>query len=151
MSMLFQAYLKLKKGERAAFLFWVAYRSASDSDYTVLLYGLSTRPSTDDMPTLGEIPEGSQLDFRLQAFIGYYTVVENPPQQFGSPYHLEYTGETSDWSNAQTIAIPESPTSTPNRGFTLAPEQVNIIAGAIITAIVICLGLGLLFYFIKRK
>ena len=127
------------------------YRSASDLDYTVLVYGLSTRPSTDDMPTLGEIPAGSQIDFRVQAFIGYYIAVVNPPQQFGEPYHLEYTGETSEWSNTQTIAIPESPTSTPNHGITLAPEQVNIIAGTTVITIVICLGLGLLIYLIKKN
>jgi hypothetical protein len=43
------------------------------------------------------------------------------------------------------------PTSPPNHEPLLTPEQLGIIVGVAIAVAVICAGLGLLIYFIKRK
>jgi hypothetical protein len=68
------------------------------SQYTVLLY-------------LGTIPSDGQMDFQVEALIGYeHGVFTYPPW---SAWVI--TGETSGWSNTQTITIGASvPTTTPN-------------------------------------
>ena len=63
----------------------------SDSDYTTI-------PFT-------QIPTEGQMDFRLQALIGFYTETGHP---FMDVYEYNFTGQTSDWSNTQTITIPET-------------------------------------------
>ena len=65
--------------------------------------------------------------------------------------------QASGWSNTQTLNISESqtpnssptPTSTPYN----EPQRIEqaVIVGAVITALVIAAGLGLLIYLIKRK
>jgi hypothetical protein len=112
------------------------FRKASDDAYTVLI-----------KLGLNEIPDGSKIDFRVQAFIGYYTIIDNPPQQFGDPYHLEYTGETSGWSETQTITVGEEQTPNPSP----VPDKLvnTIVVGVII--VVIGAGVGVLICLIKRK
>jgi|WetSurMetagenome_2_1015567.scaffolds.fasta_scaffold96662_2 hypothetical protein len=76
----------------------------SESDYTVISF---TYP-----------PIKGQIDFRIQAQIGYYT-------QFFMPWEdYKFTGQSSGWSNVQTISIPDgevSTTSSPNPS-TSVPE-----------------------------
>jgi len=106
------------------------------------------------------VPSNGQMDFQVEALVGYYTQVYlgNTPA-----YYDVFTGETSDWSNTQTITIGESQTPTPSPAITPTPtptitpyqehqqtEQEIIIGAAIATAI-IGAGLGLLIYLIKRK
>lgn len=80
---------------------------ATNSEYTVLILGYGTeRGPTFDMPQLGELVAGSQIDIRLQALIGTFIEAQNPPSQFGEPYHYEFVGEKSSWSNTETINIP---------------------------------------------
>ncbi len=50
---------------------------------------------------LSEVPFNGQIDFRVQAMEGQLT-------------SASFTGQTSDWSNVQTIAIPET-SSSPNQ------------------------------------
>lgn len=55
-----------------------------------------------------EVPnDGGTMEFRVQAKIGYYTEYHMP---FVDHY---FTGQTSDWSNTQTINIPASSTVSP--------------------------------------
>jgi hypothetical protein len=56
-------------------------------------------------------PEG-QMDFRVQAQIGYYNGSELYVMAPGAPFSLyTFIGEVSGWSNTQTITIPASSTS----------------------------------------
>ena len=73
----------------------------------VIVFGLGT-----------DIPAGSgdQIDFKVRARIGYDTFIPDPIRS--GFYHegtLEFHGETSDWSNTQTITLPSGSTSiSPN-------------------------------------
>lgn len=110
---------------------WNNYRSfvegypASNSDYTVLTFELGSDwlGSNSYNGKIGEIPDGSLIDFQIEALIGYYneSLVPIYPGHALSPMTAVFTfnGETSDWSNTQTITIPvasaspsASPTST---------------------------------------
>jgi hypothetical protein len=127
-----------------------------DSDYTVLTYGLVGNNGTLSLLNL-DISSGDQVDFRVQAFIGYNTRVHEYWTPLGEVYHYVFTGETSDWGNTQTLTITESQTPTSSPTPTSTPyqepqqtEQIMII-GVAITVTVFVLGLGLLIYLIKRK
>jgi hypothetical protein len=110
-------------------------------------------------------PPNAQVDFQVEAMIGYIHHV------VAIPFSADvFEGETSGWSATQTITISESQTLTPSPASTptptspifkptpsptpeplLTPEQLRIIVGVTIAAALIGAGLGLLFYFKKRR
>lgn len=124
--------------------------SASNSEYTDIVLRL---------PFLfgyGNPPVGSQVDFQVQALIGHINYL-------GGGYY-NFTGQTSGWSNTQTLTIGESqtptptPTPTPEQTPTPTPtlepqqtEQPTTVVIAAIAVIVISAGLGFLVYLKKRK
>ena len=131
----------------------------SDSDYTVRT--LHTETGTGTTIAIREgfsmtFPAGSQLDFQVEAMIGY---VSRDISQAGAPW--VFTGEKSGWSNTQTLKIAESQTPTPAPTFTPEPTSTpysepqiieqDAILGIAVTVAVLGLGLGFLFYLIKRK
>ena len=88
-------------------------------------------------------PAVTQIDFQVEALIGYYTT-DNV-----------FIGQSSGWSNTQTLIIPEGqpPTPTPTITPYQEPRQTEqeMIIGIAVTALVIGAGLGLLLYLLKRK
>ncbi|MBT0159744.1 hypothetical protein G4O51_07145 [Candidatus Bathyarchaeota archaeon A05DMB-2] len=107
----------------------------SNSDYTVLYFPLTlspTRPeqgyslesydtTTDSYsPRLTGLPSNAQLDFQVKAMIGYVSRTV----EFAS-WH--FTGEESDWSNAQTITIDSNPSSVPSSA---SPDSQNPTASS---------------------
>jgi hypothetical protein len=158
--------------------------SSENSEYTVITYGLDGDNGTDTAYqyrsptyytppyygyydyTLGNVSVGGQVDFRVQSIIGYSTrineTLSGPPIGLDPgdvPHYYIFTGQTSDWSNTQTITIGESQTPTPSPANsptpsqepTLTQEQTETIIGAAIIVAVISAGLGFLLYLIKRK
>jgi hypothetical protein len=119
------------------------------SEYTVLSYETSHSP----------------IDFQVEAVIGYEQSVLSPP-----PFPMTrwvIIGESSGWSDTQTITISESqtptspettptptapnmgPTSPPSQEPALTQEQLETIIGMAIVAIVLGAAFGLLIYFKK--
>jgi hypothetical protein len=123
---------------------------ASNSDYTVVSLSLVFLG-----PPVGnqEIPDDTEVNFQTQALIGYFDKNENG-------YYI-LTGESSDWSNIQTITIPESQTLPPLPTIPTSPTQMpdekpelseqETILGIATTVVVLGAVLGLLIYLIKRK
>jgi hypothetical protein len=96
----------------------------STSDYTVI-------PFT--APTEG------QMDFRVQAQIGYYDSYQEYIPVPGSPFtHYTFTGEASGWSNAQTITIPDT-------------SSLSLLIAVIVVSLAIIIALVLLFFRRHRK
>ena len=79
----------------------------SKNKYTVLSYP-SGQPQAENLYSLGDrlldLPPGSQIEFQVEAMIGYIHRDVKPL----APYL--FTGEESGWSNTQTITIPATPT-----------------------------------------
>jgi hypothetical protein len=128
----------------------------SDSDYTALSYVLGGDADTVLGTKMIKLPAGTQVDFQVEAMIGYiHREISMPIPGTG----WVVTGETSGWSNTQTITIPESqmPTPSPATTPTPTPHQepqqtaLTTIIGAAIAVAVFCAGLGFLLYLIKRK
>jgi hypothetical protein len=105
-------------------------------------------------------PHGAQVDFQVEAMIGYvHREISIPVPGSG----WIFTGETSDWSSTQTLTISESQTPTSPPATTPTPDQTptpsqepqqteqEMIIGIAIAAAVIVVGVGLLIYLIKRK
>ena len=92
----------------------------SDSDYIRLVYPLQLASSSGSSYyllkevagyyyILLEIPFNEQMDFRVQAMEGILT-------------SSSFTGQTSDWSNVQTLTIPRESTSpSPDPTPTMTP------------------------------
>ena len=142
------------------------YFSASDSGSTITLFGFGEYEFGGEdrtiytHPSFGEIPAGGQIDFKVEAFVGYYTTSEYVGI-FGLTYYRIYTGESSDWSEIQTLTIGESQTSSPEPTIPTSPSQMpdeepepseqEVILGVAVIVVVLGAGLGLLLYLIKRK
>jgi len=146
----------------------VNYNGADQySDYTVIDYGLVGNNGTRALLNL-DISDGGKVDFQVQAFIGYKIRV-NDPSVLGipvydptiTPHHFVFTGELSGWSSTETLSIgdssasspqPTTPTSlTPTPYYEPQLTEQEVILGTAIIVAVICAGLGLLLYLIKRK
>jgi hypothetical protein len=97
------------------------------------------------------------MDFRVQAKIGYYRLDDNQ-----KIFHISFTGQTRDWSNIQTITIPETSTiPTPTislppsstSGQILSSEMINPIYLIAMSAVIVILSATIvsLVYFRRRK
>ncbi|NLB74842.1 MAG: hypothetical protein GX799_00020 [Crenarchaeota archaeon] len=83
---------------------------------TLLPYSLGENHD-GNTPLLGDITPGGQVDFQVQAFIGYYITIQGIPDPLFHRTSEQYVfvGESSSWSNTQTITIGEPTNSnTPN-------------------------------------
>jgi hypothetical protein len=127
--------------------------NSSDSEYVIVSYALGENAHKE---ILREITTGDKVDFQVETQVGYYTTKYDFIIRIGS----FFTGETSCWSDTQTLTIGESQTPTPSPATTPTPtpyqepqqtEQPEIIIFVAIVVVVIVAGLGLLIYLIKRK
>jgi hypothetical protein len=82
-------------------------------------------------------PPNAQIDFQVEAMIGYIHHV------IAMPFSADvFEGQTSGWSNTQTLTIPASST----------PEIPEFPSGIILPLlIIVAIGVGLLVHFKKRK
>jgi len=87
------------------------YYSSSNSTYTVVSINeiYLEDPAIQDMP----FPNGAQVDFQVQAKIGFLSPQAN---EAGAEFEV-FNGQTSNWSNTQTVTINQvlsspSPTAT---------------------------------------
>jgi len=118
---------------------------ASTSEYTELSVNLGIFYRYENLQT------GDQIDFQVQAQIGYI--------DYSGDGWYSFIGETSDWSETQTMTFGESQTLTPSPETTPFPTnytgvglvETETIMGLAIIVTVLGAGLGLLIYLIKRK
>lgn len=73
---------------------------ASGSAFTVITINLGTLI----MPAYVEVSSGVKMDFQVQALFGH---IEPIPSGLLAGDFYQFTGESSDWSNTQTISIGE--------------------------------------------
>ena len=82
----------------------------ASSQYTVLTYPAQHYSNAPDSYMLGDIsvqiPEGGQIDIQVEALIGYISPGHNFP-----PIPTTFAGQTSDWSNTQSITVPSTSSS----------------------------------------
>ena len=130
------------------------YINASLSEYTVV--------SLDDSLYGYLMLDRNQIDFQIQALIGYDEAKYASGAEDIIFVGYNFTGERSDWSNIQTLTIGEiqtptpSPAATPTLSPTISPSPLPTpyeipIIGVAFIVIVFAAGLGLLIYLTKRK
>jgi hypothetical protein len=90
--------------------YWKIPLMPSKADYTVITFGYYNE--SDPYSYQINIPTTGKLDFRVEQNIGYFTQYRVPvPGEF---YSVTFTGESSGWSNTETITIDQnSSTSSP--------------------------------------
>jgi hypothetical protein len=87
--------------------------TASNNEYTILSFGLDVNYENDNQHGFwyGDLSNGDQVDFRIQALIGHYS---HPSYNIALEYN-SFTGKASDWSSPQTIKVEAaSESSTPS-------------------------------------
>jgi hypothetical protein len=94
----------------------VSYKGLYENDWKYFGYSqyepLITQSNSDyTIVNFENIPVEGQMDFRVQAQIGYYLEIFYP-MQFMDTHFYTFTGEVSGWSPTQTMTIPETSTST---------------------------------------
>ncbi len=103
---------------------------ASNSEYTVISYEVTLyNGSYTPIWNTGqaEVIAGGQVDFQVEATIGYWITVPSPYSLYGAE---DFTGQSSGWSNTQTITISNGSTSTsitasPSSNPTPTPLSLN--------------------------
>jgi hypothetical protein len=79
--------------------------TASQKEYTNISFG-HDYDENDKYSYYFWIPDSGQLDFRVEALIGYYTEKMEFFPPLGSPIGVNtFNGQSSGWSNIQTITI----------------------------------------------
>jgi hypothetical protein len=121
-------------------------KAQGDYPSTVLVYG---SPGNGLGYTNLGAPSGGEVDFRIQAFIGYVNRVSDGYTMFGEIYHYDFTGQTSDYSSIQTIKLPEDPTptqivlGTADGGIQIPTNtMLTIIAGLLAVIVALLLWIG---------
>jgi hypothetical protein len=125
------------------------YYSASNSSSTVFSIRLNT---LTNYPIDTQIPDCSQVDFQVQALLGHINEIYTGLM---AGDYFNFVGESSDWSNTQTIKVANGATSTSTSTSTsptptpTIPEFSSLaIQLTLITMVAVA---GLLVYFKKRK
>ena len=96
---------------------------ASNSDYTVITISeYYSRPAG-----VGEVTDPIQIDFRVEALIGYYTrIYGDYVFPIGQTYHDVFNGETSSWSNTQTLTLTQISILSPKaENYTVSDVPIN--------------------------
>ena len=83
-------------------------KQSTDSDYTVFSYTWVEHSETQIGTRMIILRAGAQADFQVEAMIGY--IADSGPFSNRSPREY-FEGETSGWSNAQSITIGETSAS----------------------------------------
>ncbi len=157
--------LEIENGYTAGFYYNIRWKGHSEEEWHVVCHssdGFLSRDSgaetvfscqgeyssTEGLTLTTQVisatfPPNAQIDFQVEAMIGFIQ------HRVTSTHSYDvFEGETSGWSNTQTITISEgqTPTYPPAN-----PELVNTILGVIIVAVILGAPFGLLIYFTKRK
>lgn len=152
---IFTSYFDSKQNQIALY-YNVDYKEHNEADwqpYTLLgvVFGQNSTSDTTIIP-FNQLPDkGGTIDFRVQAQIGYYTLADKAPV----PIIQGFVGQTSDWSNTQTITIPASSTS-PTISSTISPTvspneerhpvSIPLIAAVGVIAVLVVLAGSLLLF-----
>ena len=92
------------------------YPTQSDAEYTVISLGTlgENGLSLATNAKMIDVPSGGKVDFQVKAMIGYISRVFNPNANGNQllMYPYVFTGETSNWSNTQTLSINYNSNST---------------------------------------
>jgi len=140
---------------------------SADSGYTNISIGVISGPDGQN----AFIPVGAQTDIQVQAIIGYIASTYVPPSP-SQPFTMGYTnysfvGETSSWSNTETVTIPAdiplsptpAPTSSPSAltptttqtSVTSASYASLLLIALVVIAVLLAVIVFLLLYVRKRK
>ena len=160
------------EGNEVTLSFVIRVKGHYEPGWTILVHIDSTDEEyiTEALPygegsigILRNIPFGGEVDFQVEARTGYFTYDWVDCNEY-------FTGETSGWSQTQTLKIGESPQPSPTPAATptptAPPEQTptpspnqepqqpiptETIVGVAVTALVIGVAIGFLIYLIKKK
>lgn len=125
---------------------------ASESSNSIIVFGFGTDRASTDLINLGELPNNSKIDFRVQALFGYYTgaMVSWTPG-FRPSYDWFFTGVSSEWSNPQTTVLPtQSPSPIPNSLNSILENQQLTDISLVVAVVVLAVAVASLLVYVRR-
>jgi len=132
---------------------YYGYPEQSNSDPTVITYSLDDNV----YPLWDNLQQGGQVDFQVQALIGYVHREYNPnaTDQL-QMWPWVFTGETSDWSSTQTVTIDGStstttPTATPDSQSNAGQQGLSWTEIGLIAALGVIAALLIVIALMNRK
>ncbi len=121
---------------------YYSIHSIHETGYTVFIYHLYNQHYIQTMEGNFSLGPNYRAYFQIQANLG--KVVELPLQMGGT----QFVGQTSEWSDTQTLAMPEILTTpTPTAPFDYSP----FVAPAALVAIVVILGATLTVHDLRKR
>jgi hypothetical protein len=105
--------------------------------------------SQDTVIFFNYLPKEGKIDFRVEAHIGYYNVTQIYPPNDPRPYYTyQFIGQSSGWSNAQTLNLADGSVTT---GTSLTPSTSVPEFPITVTLIVVLAAVSLLLVIGKKK
>jgi hypothetical protein len=108
---------------------------ASNSDYTVLNLDSSLLGSGYEQRP----PDGVQVNFQVQALIGYFDFTENG--------YFILIGQSSDWSNTQIVTIGETASTSPTPNLSSSPAVPEL---SWLTILPILLAIPIVLFIVRK-
>ena len=143
----------------------LGYGTPPYGDNTTIVFGLDWKENPIEIRAinrdfdydyfLGGVPVNGTVDFQIQAFIGYSELVPIQPILLNpNGYYQVVTGQSSDWSNIETITVADgsvSNSTSPNPSPTPTPTVPELTWLAIIPLMASVLGMAMVFRHRKFK
>lgn len=120
-----------------------------ESDYTTVPFGYGAQNLGGYRIWLGDLAPGTKVDFQVRAVDGFYTKTteEDPICWRLTEFNVFHETGHSDWSETQTITIPNPPTATPTEpaanssNFLSAPSALPVLTVVGVTVAVLVTAL----------
>jgi hypothetical protein len=95
-----------------------------NASYTELPYSVQYNGSSSYNLRIYDVSAGGQIDFQVKTLVGYYITLQTTPNQLDPRTHDYYvfSGQSSGWSDTQTVTIPESSGSVSSSPSPSVPE-----------------------------
>jgi hypothetical protein len=168
-------------GKQTSMEFLHNYFSASDSQYSTWVATLSFSEYEEKVGKyeafIAPPSDGGEIDFQVEALIGYSTETDRScVMLFGPISHFNFTGESSGWSNTQTLTIessvtptdaptmtpmptssatnlppPDDATAVPNQDIQATLPENSLLIVVSVTAVVVVALLVVVIVFMRRK
>lgn len=99
--------------------------SPAKGEYTLITFCSGSSYNESDWYNIRfEVPSSGKIDFRVEALIGYCNETVTPFPISGGLWHsYEFIGESSGWSNIQTLNLDNNSATTASSTETVKPSQ----------------------------
>ena len=122
---------------------------APNSQVTVVSYNSEENNGSNyNRLYIGNLSAGDQIDFQVEALVGYYTTLTGTPDPLfhRTTESYVFTGAESGWSNTQTITIPDTSITSPTPSLAPSPSIPEFPSFVVVSFLMAATVLTAIFY-----